>query len=247
VTWWSLSCLQRFELNYETFLREKVNDRFEFPQTLDLYPYSTEGLAFKEAQEKRRLEAEAAAAAAATGAEEGSGAGSGDAAPVAFVEEPRPYKLHPKEYYEYQLVGVVVHIGTADSGHYYSLIKERGTAPGDAVRGPPVLKRASSLSFGRDSSLALHPSVAHTAATAEATRSSHSGEWFEFNDSNISVRDVAFVIVASVLRVTRACVVVGECPAAVLARSTGCRDVWRHSTCAQVEHAAPANGGGRRT
>ncbi len=31
------------------------------------------------------------------------------------------------EAYEYDLVGVLVHTGTADSGHYYSFIKERNT------------------------------------------------------------------------------------------------------------------------
>lgn len=34
-----------------------------------------------------------------------------------------PYKKHQKEYYEYNLKGVVVHTGTADFGHYYSFIK----------------------------------------------------------------------------------------------------------------------------
>ena len=32
---------------------------------------------------------------------------------------------NPPEYYQYDLVGVVVHTGTADSGHYYSYIKEQ--------------------------------------------------------------------------------------------------------------------------
>ena len=31
---------------------------------------------------------------------------------------------YPAEYYEYQLRGVIIHMGTADSGHYYSLIKD---------------------------------------------------------------------------------------------------------------------------
>ena len=33
-----------------------------------------------------------------------------------------PYMKHDKEHYEYKLAGVVVHVGTADFGHYYSYI-----------------------------------------------------------------------------------------------------------------------------
>ena len=32
---------------------------------------------------------------------------------------------NPAEYYQFDLVGVIVHAGTADSGHYYSYIKEQ--------------------------------------------------------------------------------------------------------------------------
>ncbi len=31
----------------------------------------------------------------------------------------------PAEYYQFDLVGIIVHTGTADSGHYYSYIKEQ--------------------------------------------------------------------------------------------------------------------------
>lgn len=34
-------------------------------------------------------------------------------------------KAKDDSYYEYELVGVLVHSGSADSGHYYSFIKER--------------------------------------------------------------------------------------------------------------------------
>lgn len=39
-------------------------------------------------------------------------------------QDPNEEKL-PDSYYDYQLTGVLVHTGSADSGHYYSLIKER--------------------------------------------------------------------------------------------------------------------------
>ncbi len=38
----------------------------------------------------------------------------------------------PKHYYQYHLVGVIVHTGTAQAGHYYSFIKERQPGPGRA-------------------------------------------------------------------------------------------------------------------
>ena len=30
----------------------------------------------------------------------------------------------PESYFKYQLRGVVIHVGSSDSGHYYSCIKE---------------------------------------------------------------------------------------------------------------------------
>lgn len=35
--------------------------------------------------------------------------------------------FYPDSYYHYKLAGVLVHMGTADSGHYYSYIKQRDT------------------------------------------------------------------------------------------------------------------------
>lgn len=36
----------------------------------------------------------------------------------------------PEWYYEYELVGVLVHSGGAQGGHYYSFIRERENAAG---------------------------------------------------------------------------------------------------------------------
>lgn len=39
--------------------------------------------------------------------------------------------MHPKDYYEFKLKGIVVHSGTADSGHYYSFIKDYKSENGE--------------------------------------------------------------------------------------------------------------------
>ena len=70
--------LKRFEFNYSTMQRTKMNDYCEFPMKLNLRPWSKVS----------------------------------DFSDI---------------YYEYDLVGVLVHSGYADSGHYYSIIKDRQT------------------------------------------------------------------------------------------------------------------------
>jgi ubiquitin carboxyl-terminal hydrolase 34 len=64
--------------------RSKINDRFEFPTTLDMKPYTIDHLSAKE-----------------SGVDADMGAD------------------------EFELVGVLVHTGTAESGHYYSYIRDR--------------------------------------------------------------------------------------------------------------------------
>lgn len=72
--------LKRFDYDIMTGMRAKVNDEFQFPDTLDIAPYTLARL-------------------------------SDDAED----EEPDVF----------QLTGVIVHSGTADSGHYYSYIRQR--------------------------------------------------------------------------------------------------------------------------
>lgn len=73
--------LKRFELNFDTFLREKVNDSFPFPFVLDMYPYTRHGV-------------------------------------MSIEQESSEQKCL------FDLYGIVVHTGTTDSGHYYSLVRE---------------------------------------------------------------------------------------------------------------------------
>eukprot|EP00892_Ulva_mutabilis_P012889 jgi/Ulvmu1/9973/UM059_0022.1 len=95
--------LKRFEFDFKNGMRVKIQERLEFPNKLNLRPFS----------EAAVLEAEAAeAAAAAGGSQESIGATETTSLPASF--------------FEYELKGVVVHIGSAFAGHYYSFVKERG-------------------------------------------------------------------------------------------------------------------------
>ncbi len=81
-----------------------------------------EGIAWADAQAAAAAQALVDAAASAA-TDTGAGVSTGASGAGAVLE--RSYAVHPREYYEYELVGAVVHTGTADSGHYYSFIKER--------------------------------------------------------------------------------------------------------------------------
>jgi ubiquitin carboxyl-terminal hydrolase 34 len=72
--------LKRFDYDIMTGMRAKVNDEFEFPQTVDMAPYTIDALA-------------------------------------------QPGNASQSDIFE--LVGVIVHTGTADSGHYYSFTRQR--------------------------------------------------------------------------------------------------------------------------
>ncbi|GMF13335.1 unnamed protein product [Phytophthora lilii] len=80
--------LKRFEFDYDTMEKVKINDYLEFPTELDMFPYTSEAL---------------------TTSTTGS------------LGQDAVTKM-------YDLVGVVVHSGTSDTGHYYSFIKDRHNA-----------------------------------------------------------------------------------------------------------------------
>ena len=90
--------LQRFEHDWETNRVLKRDDYYEFPWILDMGPYTAEGISAKEDREKFQ-----------------SKLSPGLRLNASFKEVS----------YIYDLVGIVVHTGTATAGHYYSYIKER--------------------------------------------------------------------------------------------------------------------------
>src|SRR5690349_4417098 len=79
--------------------RVKVYDQYEFPMNLNLEPYTKEGLARKEAQ--ALLESD----------------------PQRAQQILSSLPSFQSGYYNYELSGILVHTGTAESGHYYSFIR----------------------------------------------------------------------------------------------------------------------------
>ncbi|XP_060650890.1 LOW QUALITY PROTEIN: ubiquitin carboxyl-terminal hydrolase puf-like [Drosophila nasuta] len=101
----------RYTFNMVTMLKEKVNTHFSFPLRLNMCHYVEKTLMpqqYKEDREKREREQN----------EDASEEAENEKAEATLDAD-------IEECYEYELVGVTVHTGTADGGHYYSFIKER--------------------------------------------------------------------------------------------------------------------------
>jgi ubiquitin carboxyl-terminal hydrolase 9/24 len=122
--------LKRFHYDWETNRAVKFDEYFEFPWSLDMGPYTTEGIQKAE---------KAAAAAQTTNNSDDDGKPSEKRASIASPPPPvfatsanrklSFSKAFAKEVhsYPYDLVGVVVHSGQANAGHYYSFIRDRNS------------------------------------------------------------------------------------------------------------------------
>jgi ubiquitin carboxyl-terminal hydrolase 9/24 len=75
---------------------------FQFPWVLDMEPYTEEGMAWREQHESQSEES------------------SDDGSEVILTPGAKATRQ-----INYELVGVVVHSGQANAGHYYSFIKDR--------------------------------------------------------------------------------------------------------------------------
>lgn len=99
--------LKRFDYDWEHETPIKFNDYFEFPRELDMEPYTVQGLAKAEGQleekKKRKL-----------WTDRFSGTTVDDE--LNDVEQNGT---------KYSLSGIIVHMGQANGGHYYSYIKNK--------------------------------------------------------------------------------------------------------------------------
>eukprot|EP01084_Bolivina_argentea_P037484 69350_1 len=83
--------LNRFEFDFNTMRRKKVNSRYEFDEYLNIKKYTKYALDEMEKNIKKDIKKKK------------------------NEELPPP----PEEYYKYRLVGIIEHTGNADSGYYY--------------------------------------------------------------------------------------------------------------------------------
>ena len=135
--------LKRFDFNYNTFLREKLNDYCAFPLELNLKPWSTGGIREREEKEENltEIEKECRDSDPDPDADANRSPPNEDSLEVDMednlgdlVDESPPQEttgnnieniyIEEDSYYMYSLRGVLVHSGTADGGHYYSYIRE---------------------------------------------------------------------------------------------------------------------------
>ncbi|VDI64277.1 ubiquitin carboxyl-terminal hydrolase 9/24 [Mytilus galloprovincialis] len=107
-----LLCIQlkRFGYDWEANRALKFDDYFKFPWILDMEPYTTEGMARREEAVETSSES----------SDSGETNPTEDKLPdIVIGISPEPKQIN------YELVGIVVHSGQANAGHYYSFIKER--------------------------------------------------------------------------------------------------------------------------
>lgn len=107
----------------------KVYDSCEFPMELNMRPYTKEGLLERKQQQQQQERQQQGKAPADDNSTNSSSRSSNcyQKGEGEVEGSPGEDKAYPDAYYEYKLAGVLVHMGTADSGHYYSYIKRRDT------------------------------------------------------------------------------------------------------------------------
>jgi ubiquitin carboxyl-terminal hydrolase 34 len=91
--------LQRIVFDLDTFVNRKIHSRLEFPEVLNLTAFTKQTIDEAKNRKPTQMEDE---------------------------EQQRRHENHStteSHLYQYRLTGIVVHLGAAEAGHYYSLIR----------------------------------------------------------------------------------------------------------------------------
>ena len=163
--------LKRFEFHIGRLKVIKLNDGYEFPLELDLAPFA-EG------------------ASPRTGA--APGAALGKAADASKPSQPTPVKPRARSINDdsarYRLSGIIVHNGTTDEGHYYSIRR----VPSPSLASSSSLSSSTtsmSMSSSSSSSSPLSSSSLEGEKKRDAGKEKEEEVWLELNDATVTPFD----------------------------------------------------------
>lgn len=94
--------LRRFEFDYDTMKRLKLNDYCEFPMEINMENFTQEGIERLDLLKEKNQ-------AFLAGKE---------------FNKQIPERKYAEDYYKFRLRGIIIHTGSADGGHYYSFIRQ---------------------------------------------------------------------------------------------------------------------------
>ena len=122
----------RYTFNMGTMLKEKVNTHFSFPLRLDMSGYVEKKLMPQHYHEEReRVSSSGDTGSIGTRSESENEQGVTGMETNSLNHAQSKESKGQMEHYQYDLIGVTVHTGTADGGHYYSFIRDRTSANKD--------------------------------------------------------------------------------------------------------------------
>lgn len=162
--------LKRFDYDWEREIAVKSNEYFEFPRELDMEPYTVRGVAQLEREQQKQQQKQLQQQQQNLNTS-GLSETSSSIPKLDNLEGQTDFDyddedaddLNSTEYTTlYKLVGIVVHSGQANGGHYYSFIKNR--SPG--------------LDNPTDS--------ADTMSMASENAGGQYNNWFKFDDNDVS-------------------------------------------------------------
>jgi len=135
--------LQRIYYNYETDRNEKINSRLEFPKVLNLKDYTLEEIEKQNYLRKNNIKESEIENHSNNNINNGNESDNNGENKFPFESEDVYFKND--EYYEYHLVGVNVHIGSADAGHYFSYINKLRNGEGSGMSYDPQVQDEKEL------------------------------------------------------------------------------------------------------
>ena len=177
--------LKRFDLDFTTFETVKLNSKMDFPTVLNMRKYCKEYLEAEDLKNSNPQNQDGGESESKGDNDQDDEYGESGGTPSGKGknEEEEEEEEVNEEDYEYDLVGVLVHMGVAQGGHYYSFISKRDTIleEGDGEDGLSTPNKR-----GDNGSVETKEDEKSVSSTP-----SDKNKWFRFDDDDVSHFDSA--------------------------------------------------------